>query len=250
MNKPALIVGLMAWAVSAVGATAPTPAPANVTQLKQQRADALAQNEFITQVQAAQAAKDWPKAEALLQQLIAKDPQDWQYRQGLADVQLKQGKYAAAADSYAAALLTAGKAKLTPTLREAMALMYTDEGNAFIKLKRNDDAMKAYSQAAQLSEHPATAWFDLCALYYNEGQADAALAACDKAIAADPAKADAYFIKGSVLVGNSTVDAAGKTVAPTGAVEALQKYLALAPKGPHVADVQQMLDFLGVKPGG
>jgi tetratricopeptide (TPR) repeat protein len=225
-------------------AAAATQAPANITLLKQQRADALAQNDLITQVQAAQAAKDWPKAESLLLQLIAKDPQDWQYQQALADVQLKEGKYAAAADSYAAALLAAGKAKVTPAIRQAMALMYINEGNAFIKLKRNDDAIKAFTQAAQLSDHPATAWFNLCATQYNLGAMDGALAACDKAIAADPTKADAYFIKGSILMGNSTVDANGKTVAPPGTVEALQMYMKLAPDGPNVPDVKQMLDYL------
>jgi len=244
MNK--LYIGALCaslcWAAAAM--SAPTPAPVNVTLLKQQRADALAQNDLITQVQAAQAAKDWPKAESLLLQLIAMDPNDWQYRQALADVQLKEGKYAAAADSYAGALLVAGKAKLTPAIRQAMSVMYTNEGNAFIKLKRNDEAMKAFTQAAQLSDHPATAWFNLCATQYNLGQMDGALAACDKAIAADPTKADAWFIKGSVLVGNSSVDANGKTVAPPGAVEALQTYMKLAPNGPHAGDVKAMLEFI------
>lgn len=248
MNKSVLIFGLICCAVSAAAAAAPTPAPANVTLLKQQRADALTQNDLIGQLQAAQAAKDWPKAEALVQRLIAMDPEDWQYRQALADVQLKEGRYAAAADSYVAALAAAAKAKLNPAIRQAMALMYTNQGNAYVKLKRNAEAIKAYTQAAQLSDHPATAWFNLCAVQYNLGQMDGALAACDKAIAADPAKADAYFIKGSVLMGNSSVDAAGKTVAPAGTLEALQKYLALAPKGPHAADVQQMLDYLNGAP--
>lgn len=247
MNKSTLLFGLIFWAASA-GAAAPTLARANITLLKQQRADAVAENDLITQLQAAQAAKDWPKAEVLAAKLTILDPQDWQYRQALADVQLKAGKYAAAADSYVAALAAAARAKLSPAIRQAMALMYTNQGNAYVKLKRNDEAIKAYTQAAQLSDHPATAWFNLCAIQYNLGQMDGALAACDKAIAADPAKADAYFIKGSVLVSNSSVDSAGKTVAPAGTVEALQKYLALAPDGPHAADVKQMLDFLGASP--
>jgi hypothetical protein len=71
-----------------------------------------------------------------------------------------------------------------------------------------------------------------------------ALPACDKAIAADPHRADAYFIKGSLLMGESSKDAAGKTVAPAGAAEALHKYLELAPTGPHASDVRQMLALL------
>jgi len=36
----------------------------------------------------------------------------------------------------------------------------------------------------------------------------------------------------------------GKMIAPKGTVEALQKYLALAPNGPHVKDVQEVLAIL------
>ena len=244
MRLSVSILFLATAGLSAQASPATTPAPPNITLLKQQNASALVQNDLITQLQAAQAAKDWPKAEGLAEKLIALDPEDWQYRQALADVRFHKGDYAGALEAYGVALAGAGKAKVTPTLREAMALMYSNEGNAFIKLKRNDEAIQAYTQAAQLSAHPATAWFNLCAVQYNLGMTDGALAACDKAIAADPTKADAYFIKGSLLMGNSSIDAAGKTVAPPGTVEALKRYLELSPKGPHAADVQQMLDYL------
>ena len=125
--------------------------------------------------------------------------------------------------------------------------MYTNEGNAYLKLKRDDDAMKAYTRAAEVTTDPAVPWFNLCALQYNMGKTDAALTACDKAIAADPKKADTYFIKGSILVGDSTVDKAGKVTTPPGALEALKKYLELAPDGSHAPDVQQMLDYLNGK---
>ena len=45
------------------------------------------------------------------------------------------------------------------------------------------------------------------------------------------------------LFGNGTVGKEGKTVAP-GAAEALNKYLAIAPNGPHAEDARQMLAFL------
>jgi tetratricopeptide (TPR) repeat protein len=118
---------------------------------------------------------------------------------------------------------------------------------AYLKLKRYDEAMQAYTQAAQMSDQPGTAWLNVCALAYNLGQVDPGLAACDKAIAADPKLADAYFIKGSLLMGNASADAAGKLTAPPGTLESLQKYLQLQPDGPHAADARQMLDYLGVK---
>jgi tetratricopeptide (TPR) repeat protein len=83
--------------------------------------------------------------------------------------------------------------------------------------------------------------FNRCAIEYNAGKMADALTDCDKAIAADPARADAYFIKGSILFGDGTLVGA-KWVAKPGALEALRKYLELAPDGPHATDVAQMLD--------
>ena len=71
--------------------------------------------------------------------------------------------------------------------------------------------------------------------------------ACDKAIPADPNKADAYFIKGSLLIAGSKTDSSGKVIAPPGTEEALSKYLQLAPDGPHAKDVKEMLTYIGSK---
>jgi tetratricopeptide (TPR) repeat protein len=88
----------------------------------------------------------------------------------------------------------------------------------------------------------ATAWFNRCALAYNAGKADEAIQACDKSIAIDPTRANAWFIKGSALFGQGTLDKANHYVLPPGTLEALRRYLALAPDGPHAADVKAMLD--------
>lgn len=69
--------------------------------------------------------------------------------------------------------------------------------------------------------------------------------ACDKALTTDPNKADAWFIKGSLLVAESKTDKSGKVIAPPATAEALNKYLELAPDGAHVNDVKQMLDYIG-----
>ncbi len=248
MNRLSISILCLGLGWSVAGLAAPTPAPADVTQLKQQRAEALAENQSITELQAAEAAGDWPKAEALAQKLVGMDPARWEYRQALGDSQLKQGKYAEALQAYAAALEGAGKAKPDAHTRQAMSTMFNNQGAAYIKLKRNDEAVQAFTQAATLSDQPATAWFNVCATEYNLGAVDPALAACEKAIAADPRKADAWFIKGSLLVGNAGVDANGKIAPPPGTVEALRKYLELAPAGPHADDVKQMLDALGIAP--
>jgi len=90
----------------------------------------------------------------------------------------------------------------------------------------------------------AHAHFNICATDYNSGKMAEALAECNSAIARDPSMADAYFIKGSVLFGNGTVDSGGKFHVPPDTVATLNKYLQLAPNGPHAADVHAMLDSL------
>jgi cytochrome c-type biogenesis protein CcmH/NrfG len=69
-----------------------------------------------------------------------------------------------------------------------------------------------------------------------------AAAACRKSLQADPSKADAWFILGSVLFGEATIDANRKIAISAEARHALDKYFELAPEGPHAPDVKQMLD--------
>jgi hypothetical protein len=57
-------------------------------------------------------------------------------------------------------------------------------------------------------------------------------------------KSDAYFIKGSAMFGNSTLDKAGKYIAPEGTSAAQKNYLKLAPEGAHAKDVKEMLKMI------
>ena len=104
--------------------------------------------------------------------------------------------------------------------------------------------LTASAPALAQTSKPALSAFNSCALAYNAGKTEEAIAACDKAIALDPGKADAYFIKGSALFGDGKVGGDGKWVVRPGAVEALNKYLELTPDGPHASDVHAMLDSL------
>jgi tetratricopeptide (TPR) repeat protein len=226
--------------VSALALGAPTNA--TVAAVQKANAEAQAENTLIAQAQTAMDMKDWQAAEAPLQKLVSMDPGHWEYRQNLANVQMNLRKFPEAAQSYATAIQAAGADP--DKNRTAIGVMLVSEGNAYLKLHRDADAIAAYTKAAPLSADPAVAWFNICATEYNTGNTAGALASCDQAIALDPKKADAYFIKGSLLLAASTLGADNKPVAPAGTVEALQMYLKLAPTGPHAADVQQMLDYL------
>lgn len=212
---------------------------------------AESENALIAQLNPALQARNWAVAEPLLIQLSTINPNRWDYLQSLGDAQLNQGKYEDAVATYSKAIPMAQNSsdpKADPVkAKNAVGMMLTNEGNAYIKLKKNQEAIAAYNQAAALSPNPGTAYFNICAVQYNSGNMEGAAVACDKAIAADPNKADAYFIKGSSLYGNGKLDKDNKYVVPPGTTEALNKYLELAPDGPHAADVKAMLQGLGVK---
>ena len=71
--------------------------------------------------------------------------------------------------------------------------------------------------------------------------------AFDKAIAADPNNANAYYFKGQSLFAAVTTDSSGKMIAPNGTTEALNKYLELQPAGPYSQSAKDMLAALGTK---
>jgi tetratricopeptide (TPR) repeat protein len=234
LSAIALLVSLALAATAQICVGAPLPA-----------AQGESRNALVAKAQAALDAKQWPDAEAALKQLSASEPR-WEYSEALGAAQMNQGHYADSLESYQRAIDLAQKDLAGKNASPAaIAQIYTMIGNANLKLKKNDAAIAAYNKAAVLSPNPAIAYFNLCATMYNMGQTAAkTVAVCEKAIAADPKKADAYFIKGSALYGEGAVDKSNKYVVPPGTVEALKQYLALAPDGPHAQDVKAMFDGL------
>jgi len=225
-----------------------------IEELKKQNERARNQNALIKQAMEAMSAKNWQAAVVPLQQLIADDPNNWQFRSAMGDVQFGLGAYDQAAAAYETGIQLAQKGPDDPKdandaakKKAAIGRMLTQQGNAYLKLRKNNEAVDAFTKAASLDPNPGTAYFNLCATQYNTGNVAGALDACGKAIVADPKKADAYFIKGSLLVGEAKSDSSGKLIAPPGAAEALKRYLELAPNGAHADDVKQMLSFIGTK---
>jgi tetratricopeptide (TPR) repeat protein len=149
--------------------------------------------------------------------------------------------------------IDADPSKKTPDASKVLASYDNNLGKAAASDGKTDEAVKAYNQAAQLD--PASAgmyYFNLGATLTNANikndpaMRNAAVEAFDKAIAADPAKADAYYWKGTNLIGEATLQG-DKMVAPPGTAEAFQKYLDLAPTGPHAEEAKSMLTALGAK---
>jgi tetratricopeptide (TPR) repeat protein len=230
-----------------------------IEAIKQQNAKAEGMNALIAQAQTAIAAKNNEAAIPVLTQLTTMDPNRWQFFSALAQAHSGLGQYDEAVASYdkgiaVAQNILAGNVKDTKNpdadpakAKVGLAQMLQQEGNAYLKLKKNPEAIAAFEKAAALDPNPGTAYFNICATQYNTGNTSGAVEACNKAIAADPNRADAYFIKGSLMVGQGTQGKDGKYTVPDGTAEALNKYLELAPDGPHANDVKEMLQIIGAK---
>jgi tetratricopeptide (TPR) repeat protein len=138
--------------------------------------------------------------------------------------------------------------KASPDDPKIEASYYNNLAQAEAKSGKTDDAMKDYTQAAQLNPTGAAQYYyNLGAILTNAGKLDDAIAAFDKAIAADPTKADAYYQKGVNLISKATTDASGKVKPAPGTEEALNKYLELQPNGPNAEAAKGMLQYIGSK---
>ncbi len=225
-------------------------------------------NEKLSAAKTASDAGDYETAIAQVTEATQMDPSRdvlWaklgDYELGSAtkqtDTAEKKKRYEAAAADYQKATemrqkaLDAAPSPKPPDSVKMLAQLYNNLGKAEAQLGKTDDAVKAYNQAAQLD--PAGAgmyYFNLGAILTNANTTNnsdmrkAAVDAFDKAILADPARADAYYWKGTNLIGAATLQG-DKMVAPPGTAEAFQKYLELAPTGPHAEEAKAMLQGLG-----
>jgi tetratricopeptide (TPR) repeat protein len=219
-------------------------------QIEEMKARRAKIEPLVAKVQEAYGQKNWPAAETALRELIAADPEHWGPYQALGNTQFNLGKYQEAAQTYEIGIQKAQNTSPDPQdptsdpskIKAGIGQMLTQQGNAYLKLGKNNEAVAAFTKAAPMSASPAIAYYNLCVVLYNSGQLQAVGSACDKAIAADPKRADAYFIKGRALYENSKTDASGKHLAPAGTIEALKKYLELVPDGPHATEAKLMLE--------
>ncbi len=154
-------------------------------------------------------------------------------------------KFTTAAASYQKALtLNAANAKpnndLTATANNQL-------GQAYGKMGMTKESSEAYETAAKVDPPKAGMYFfNEAATLYNAQDMEGAAAAADKAITADPTKAQAYYIKGQALIQKAAVDPkTQKITVPDGCVAAYQKFLELVPTGPQAEEVKGILTGIG-----
>ncbi|HWX54377.1 MAG TPA: tetratricopeptide repeat protein [Verrucomicrobiae bacterium] len=217
------------------------------------KAAALAPQPALAHFFACNALRNGGKLEAAIaecDQAIASDPVEWEFYQTKAGAQNTLDKNDAALETYEKGIQVAQAAmdaNVQPVkAKTGLGQMLNAQGNIYVQLKQYDKAMSAFTRSAEVSASSALPYFNLCAMQYNVNNAEAALAACDKAIASDPGMADAYFVKASVLFGKGNLQK-DRYQTPEGTSEALAKYLELSPEGQHAADARAMLERIGAK---
>jgi tetratricopeptide (TPR) repeat protein len=218
---------------------------------------------------------DYDKALALLDECVTLGPNEsllW-YRRGTvylasaktqADPAEKTKRYTSAYDDIQKAIALKKAAMSNPatppkaptpggvTDKQLLAAYYDNQAAAAAKIGKADESIADYTQAADLDPAGAGHYYlNMGILLTNtntKGDPEMikqSVDAFDKAIAADPANADAYYFKGSNLIGLVKMDANNKVIAPPGTAEAFQKYLELQPNGVHAADAKNMLALVG-----
>src|SRR5271157_5345147 len=130
-------------------------------------------------------------------------------------------------------------------LKPEYAATHNNYALALVQAKKIPEAQAELTKAAQLDPTNAGKYYyNLGAVLTNANQADAAADAFQKAIAADPKYAEAYYQYGVYLVGKASFGADGKVTPVPGTVEQFQKYLELAPNGQFAQPAKDMLTTL------
>lgn len=160
---------------------------------------------------------------------------------GLAKTKSDAQKYQDAEAAYKKAIEVETTSKKPSVQNQGAA--YSGLGEIYARTGKVPEATAAYDSAAKANPTGAASYLtNEAAIFINAGNGDAAAAAADEAIKADPKLPLPYYLKGQGLIQKATIDPkTGKMVFPDGCAEAYQKYVELAPTGPFANDVKGIL---------
>lgn len=228
---------------------------AEEARIKAQNDKIAVLNGLITQYQTAIHTQNFVDAEKALKQIVetVPDTSRWEFFKALGDVQGQNNELTDAIQSYdkgisRAQLVASGSAPKDPfnpnpdpaAAKAGIGQMLLSEGNAYVKLGKPEMATPLFQQATQDNPSPGLAFYNLCAVEFNANKMDEAVAACNRSIAADPGRAEAWFLKGSALYKT------GKSDSSKSVVEAMNKYLQLDPNGQHATEAKSILQMSSV----
>ena len=190
-------------------APAPKLTKEQIAKIKADNEKIAGMNSLITEAQNARQAQDWPKAENALKQLLAAAPDTtrWDFYYFLGDAQSRSNKLPEAAQSYEKGIevakgVIAGTSPADskiPTLNPAAAKagtvrMLTSQGNIYLKLQKQDEAITALKKAAALDPSPINV-YNLCGVEFSAQKYDEAKAPCNKYLQLEPTGAHAEEVK-------------------------------------------------------
>ena len=202
-------------------------------------------NKLITDARAARKAGNFDQAIALDTQATEGKPDSGLTWYELGDSYLAAKKYPDAVTNYqkALALMNADKSPKP----EVIAAAENNLGEAEADSGKVSDAITAYEAAAKADPANAGMYYtNEAVVLFKTGQGDAAGAAAEKAITADPTKPIPYYIRGWSLVQHATIDPkTNKIVLPAGCADAYRKFLEMAPTGPLADDARNILAQAG-----
>lgn len=167
-------------------------------------------NSLITDAQNARQAQDWPKAENALKQLIAAAPDTsrWDFYMALGEAQSKSNKLDEAVQTYdkgvqVAQSLISGSSpadpkvpSLNPTAaKQGAGRMLTAQGNAYMKLQKQDEAIASLKKATEIDPSSALYSYNLCGVEFNAQKFDDAKTACNNYLKLEPSGTHAEEVK-------------------------------------------------------
>ena len=191
-------------------APAPKLTKEQIAKIKADNEKIAGMNSLITEAQNARQAQDWPKAENALKQLIsaAPDTTRWDFYFFLGEAQSKSNKLPEAVQTYAKGIevakgIVAGTSPADskiPTLnanaaKAGTARMLTSQGNVYLRMQKQDEAIAALKKAAELDPSPMNQ-YNLCGVEFSAQKYDDAKTPCNKYLELEPTGSHADEVKG------------------------------------------------------
>jgi tetratricopeptide (TPR) repeat protein len=192
------------------------------------------------------AAKNYDVAIDAFQKGVEMDPNQNVIWANLADAYVGQAATKTGADQQASLDKALEAYSKAIALKPENPAYHNNYALTLAKAKKFEEAQAELNKAAQLDPTQAGRYYyNLGAVYVNNGQAAAAEVAFKKSIEANPNYADAQFQYATALSAKLATGADGKVVAPDGMKDALDKYLELDPMGQFADAAKSMLQMIG-----
>jgi len=138
----------------------------------------------------------------VLKQLIEIAPYKWELYQNLGVIEGDLRQYSDAVTTFERGLQVLGDDPLLQQdhgkLNAIVSMMKIGEGEMLVRLDKSAEAAAQFRSATELDPKSAIAFLHLCMAEYNNGNYDAAVKACSRAIVIEPDHAEGYQVLATI----------------------------------------------------